>query len=84
MNARPLVPVFSKWNSLREFFVHPRAAEILLGFLANAGASAGNDNQDTNFEMVLGLPLVKLVSFGQFTDEQVDGIIAQINQAVQV
>lgn len=84
MNARPLPPLFSKWSTLKEFFLHPQVAGVLLSRLAGSGDVMDSDTQDANLEMVLGLPLIKLVSLGRLTNDQVDDIIAQVNQRVQI
>lgn len=80
LNARPVTPVFNKWQPLKEFFMHPKAAEVLVSALANrdtAGAAS------TNLDMILGLPLIKLASFGALSEEQVEALVEQVNQAIK-
>ena len=81
VNARPLTPVFHQWQTLREFFMHPKAAEVLLGHLASMTNTASEE--ETDMEMVFNMPLAKLTSFGVLTLEQVTVLVEQVNLAVQ-
>lgn len=84
VNARPLMPIFNKWQPLQLFFTHPRAAEMVIGLLTSFGGNMGEaSNEGTDMQMIFSLPLIKLTSFGVLTAEQVDTLIEQINQAVQ-
>lgn len=79
LNARPVRPILNKWQPLKKFFTHPRAAEILMSALMqhSTGETDGADLQ-----MILNLPLVKLTSFGALTNEQVDALVEEIQQAI--
>jgi beta-glucosidase len=79
LNARPLVPVFRKDMEIGKFFAHPTAAAILLNVFTS---HTSGETDGSNLQMVLGLPLIKLALFGFVTEEQVDALVEQVNQAV--
>lgn len=80
VNARPLTPIFNKWQPLKKFFTHPKAAEVLMGALAG---QATPDAGSVDLQMLFSLPLAKLASFGALTEEQVEMLVEQINLAVR-
>ncbi len=81
MQARPIAPVFTKWQTVKQFLAHPIAAEILLEYCTGTtGEIAG---ETVNLQSTSGVPLIKLASFGMLTEEQIDNIVDEINQAVQ-
>lgn len=84
VSARPIIPVFNKWQPLQCFFSYPQAAEALIGMFASLGTNMSEQESEMlNMQMIFGMPLAKLASFGTLTDEQIDAFIEQINQAVQ-
>lgn len=80
VNAQPPIPVFSKWQTLQQFFVHPKAAEVLMNYYASMGGSISEE--ETDLQIILNMPLIKLASFGVVTEEQIDALVAEVNQAV--
>jgi beta-glucosidase len=79
VNARQLPPVFNKWQPLKKFFAHPKAAEVLISEFADR---ATPDAGSMDLQMLFSLPLVKLAAFGALSEAQVDALVEQINQAV--
>ncbi len=80
LHTRPATPIFNKWQPLKKFFMHPKAAEVLMSALAN---QATEEAESPDMEMILGLPLIKLASFGALSEEQVEALVEQVNQAVK-
>lgn len=82
VNARSFRPVFSKWQSIRRFLAHPKATEVLMNLYATSEVGTeGGEAMD--LQMILNVPLIKLVTFGVLSNEQVDALVTQVNQAVQ-
>jgi hypothetical protein len=75
------VPVFSKWQTLQQFFLHPKAAEVLMSYFASMSNSVSEE--ETNLEVIFNMPLIKLASFGVATEEQINGLVEAVNQAVR-
>lgn len=80
LTARPIMPVFSKWDPLKKFFTHPKAAEVLLGALASYSTG---ETDGADLETIFVLPLIKLASFSAISEEQIDALVEQVNQAVR-
>lgn len=81
VDAPQEVPIFSKWQTLRQYFAHPQAAAILMGIFASMSDTASEE--ETDLEVVFSMPLIKLAAFGIFTEEQIDALVEQVNHAVQ-
>jgi beta-glucosidase len=82
VTSQPVIPTFHKWQMLKEFFAYPKAAEVMNAVIAGQGLGTEAEVA-SQVESALNLPLVKLVSFGLLTEEQVDGLIMILNQAVR-
>lgn len=71
-------PVFDRMSSLKQFLQYPQAREALIHELTGTPKAgvflSGN-------EMFTSMPISKLAVFGLVTDEEIDLLIAQVNQA---
>ena len=71
-------PVFDRMSPLKQFFQYPQAREALIHELTGTPKAgiflSGN-------EMFTSMPIGKLAVFGLVTDEEIDLLIAQVNQA---
>ena len=71
-------PVFDRMSSLKQFLQYPQARGVLIHELTGTPQAgiflSGN-------EMFTSMPIGKLAVFGLVTDEDIDLLIAQVNQA---
>ena len=65
---------------------HPVGAAIIGPILQHMAAAAGSatgkkDDDDSSLSMMMGIQLNTLIDFHVLTEEQLNGILSQINQA---
>ena len=82
VTSQPVIPTFHKWQMLKEFFAYPKAAEVMYAVIAEQGLGSDAEAM-SQLETAMSLPLVKLISFGLLTEEQVDGLIMILNQVIR-
>jgi beta-glucosidase len=77
-DPRSAIPLFDRMSPLKQFFQYPRSREIVthtLTGIPGAEVYLGDD------EMFTSMPIGKMSVFGILTDEKVDTLITQANQA---
>ena len=84
--AQPLPVHFTAASTLKQIMTHPVGAAIIGPILQRMAAAAGDatgkkDDDDSSLSMMMGIQIVTLVDFHVLTEEQLNGILGQINQA---
>ncbi len=78
--AEPELPVFTRVTPLMQFLQHPKARAVLTHALAGTSVEHILSNQN---DVLLPTPIGKAVTFGMLTDDMVDALLVQVNQAVR-
>lgn len=84
--AQPLPVHFTAASTLKQVMTHPVGAAIIGPILQRMAAAAGSatgkkDDDDSSLSMMMGIQLNTLIDFHVLTEEQLNGILSQINQA---
>ena len=84
--AQPLPVHFTAASTLKQVMTHPVGAAIIGPILQHMAAAAGSatgkkDDDDSSLSMMMGIQLNTLIDFHVLTEEQLNGILSQINQA---
>lgn len=83
--TRSLPRVISAYSTLADVLAIPAGAQMLGPVLermaAGAGVAAGSDDVEGARAMLAGIQLSSLVGFGMIGEEQLEGLIAQLNAA---
>ena len=84
--AQPLPVHFTAASTLKQVMTHPVGAAIIGPILqrmasAAGGATGKKDDDASSLSMMMGIQLNTLIDFHVLTEEQLNGILGQINQA---
>ena len=84
--AQPLPVHFTTASTLKQVMTHPVGAAIIGPILqrmasAAGGATGKKDDDASSLSMMMGIQLNTLIDFHVLTEEQLNGILGQINQA---
>ena len=84
--AQPLPVHFTAASTLKQVMTHPVGAAIIGPILqrmasAAGGATGKKDDDAPSLSMMMGIQLNTLIDFHVLTEEQLNGILGQINQA---
>ena len=84
--AQPLPVHFTAASTLKQVITHPVGAAIIGPILqrmasAAGGATGKKDDDASSLSMMMGIQLNTLIDFHVLTEEQLNGILGQINQA---
>ncbi|MHB1354417.1 MAG: glycoside hydrolase family 3 C-terminal domain-containing protein [Anaerolineae bacterium] len=71
--------VFTRYTSLKQFFLDPEARMVLLETLQTM-PFAGADMPDTEREMMFAIPICKLVNFGRLAPEALEALLEKVNR----
>lgn len=72
--------VFTKYTSLKQFFLDPQARMVLLDAFGTI-PFASAEMPATEREMMFAIPICKLVNFGMLTSEALEALLVKVNQA---
>lgn len=84
--AQPLPVHFTAASTLKQVMTHPVGAAIIGPILqrmasAAGGATGKKDDDASSLSIMMGIQLNTLIDFHVLTEEQLNGILGQINQA---
>ena len=77
-DLRSMAPLFNRMSPLKHFLQYPKARELVTNAFAGIPRAALFLGED---EMFTSMPIAKMVVLGILTDERVDTLIEQANQA---
>ena len=80
-DPRSMAPLFNRLSPVKQFLKYPKARELVTHAFAGIPRAALFLGED---EMFTSMPIAKMVVLGILTDEKVDTLIEQANQASSI
>jgi beta-glucosidase len=80
-DPRSIAPLFNRMSPLKQFLQYPKSRELVTHAFAGIPRAALFLGED---EMFTSMPIGKMVVLGTLTDEKVDTLIEQANQASSI